>query len=333
MTRRIPVIILSGFLGSGKTTLLKRILHTCQKHHLRPGTLINELGTTDTDGNIIGEANSVQNIEKLFDGCMCCNKKGEVVKYLVKLLESNPDIIFIELTGVANPEEVADSLTEPEVKDNIYLNKVITVLDAEHILEYNSIFDATREVVLTTRRQIEVADLLLLNKTDLVTSDHINKIEKVLRKYNPDSPIQHTTFCSFQEEELISNLKNDYTEASAHNRVYSYPNNSREHTHLSEHAHSRINTLTLPVQFEISPKKLEKFLKTWRKQLIRAKGYIPVSGSNTTYLMQHVMKRTYWEPTTYLGDGYLVLIGIALNKDEIKSSWQQFQLENNNVKS
>ncbi|WP_062047284.1 GTP-binding protein [Bacillus sp. JCM 19034] len=170
---RTPVFVLSGFLGSGKTTLLERLLVECTNRNLKSAVLMNEIGKTDTDGNtLLGKS---QIIEKLLDGCICCNKKGEVVESMEKLLQIKPDVIFIELTGVANPDEVADSLTEPELINNVYLEKIITLIDAEHILSYNSIFESDRELVQTTRNQIEVADLLIVNKTDLVPEAKKNK--------------------------------------------------------------------------------------------------------------------------------------------------------------
>jgi G3E family GTPase len=129
---------------------------------------MNELGSNDVDGDIISSRLSKLNIEKLLDGCICCSKKSEVTLSTEKLLERKPDIIFIELTGVANPEEIADSLTEPQLLSNVYLKQILTVLDSENVLDYNSIFETDKQLVHTLRRQIEVADLLILNKTDLI---------------------------------------------------------------------------------------------------------------------------------------------------------------------
>lgn len=174
---KIPVFILSGFLGSGKTTLLKQLLHVCNERKINPAVLMNEIGKTDTDGESITRMLKNNHLEKLLDGCMCCNKKSEVTECLKTLLIRKPDVLFIELTGVADPEEVVDSITEPELLNLIQLEKVITIVDAENILSYNNVFESDRDLVRTTRKQIKVADFLIVNKTDLV-SDVRRKREK-----------------------------------------------------------------------------------------------------------------------------------------------------------
>src|SRR5688572_21209963 len=111
---RIPVFVLSGFLGSGKTTLLLRLLDEAKTRGLQPGVIMNELGSMDVDGHILN-GHSDTAIEKLLDGCVCCSRRSELAGSIQTLTKQNPDVIFIELTGVANPEEIADALTEPQV--------------------------------------------------------------------------------------------------------------------------------------------------------------------------------------------------------------------------
>ncbi|GAA3411069.1 CobW family GTP-binding protein [Paenibacillus hodogayensis] len=199
----IPVTVLSGFLGSGKTTLLLRLLEETARRGLRPGVLMNELGRLDVDGSIL-EAHSRASVQKLLDGCVCCSKKGELLGALQTLVEQQPDLILIELTGVANPEEIAETITEPELLGHVRLRQVITVLDAEHVLDYNSIFAADKQLVRTLRRQIEVADLLVLNKTDLAPSAKLGKIESTLRKYNERSRIVRTTHSRLEWDPLFA---------------------------------------------------------------------------------------------------------------------------------
>ena len=318
---KIPVFVLSGFLGSGKTTLLKKMLQTCEEKGVTPAVLMNEIGKTDMDGEIILEKNKLQIIEKLLDGCICCSKKNEVSDSIKNLLEKKPDVIFIELTGVANPEEVADSLTEPELIDYLYLEKVITVLDGENVLEYNSIFESVRELVRTTRRQIEVADILLVNKIDLISEAHKEKVEKIIKKQNTVSPVYFTSYSEVDMDLLLSDLKVNRNKSSV--KKNKYIQQEDEHPHKPElesnRSYARINTITLDISRQIKPGKIEKFLKKWQPNLLRAKGYIPLKDG--CYLLQHVMKRTYIEPSEYEGRQYLVMIGIDLKTDEVKSEW------------
>jgi G3E family GTPase len=319
---KIPVFILSGFLGSGKTTLLKRMLLECNKKNLKPAVLMNELGSTDTDGNIINEQNN-EIMEKLLDGCICCSKKNEVLKCIEKLLLQKPDVLIIELTGVANPEEVVDSMTEPQLIDRLSVQKIISVLDAENILEYNSILEADRNIVETNRRQIEIADLLIINKIDLVTNGRKLKIEKVIRKHNSVSPIHFATYSEIDLGELFVDIK-PYNEQKMIIKIGKEKVEHHQHIHRKQahtHSYSRINTISLPIEFDTTTGEIEKFLKKWRPNLLRAKGFVPIKEK--TYLMQTVLKRTSWESTNFSGSHYIVMIGIDLNTELIKKEWER----------
>jgi G3E family GTPase len=282
---------------------------------------MNEIGKTDTDG--VSLSGQSKMIEKLLDGCICCNKKSEVVQSMEKLIALKPDVIFIELTGVANPEEVADSLTEPALINSVYLEKVITLIDAEHILSYNSLFESDRELVKTTRRQIEVADLLIVNKTDLVSESKKQKIYKALVKQNSTSRVFFSTYSNIDLSPLLNKLKSP--EHIIKVRIKGEPHHHHSHhdyhKHTHSHSYSRINSITLKLPAQISSTEIETFLKRWKSNLLRAKGYLSLGDG--TYLMQHVMKRVNWERSTYSGDPYLVLIGIELDEEEIKKEWER----------
>ncbi|MEF3306356.1 CobW family GTP-binding protein [Paenibacillus sp. GYB003] len=224
---RIPVIVLSGFLGSGKTTLLVRMLEEAGRRAMKPGVLMNELGKRDVDGLIAAEGGNAA-VQRLLDGCVCCGKKGELLAALRTLVGQKPDVIVIELTGVANPEEIADALTEPELLRAVRLMRIVTVLDAEHVLEYNSVFASDRQLVRTLRRQIEVADRLVLNKTDLVPAARLAKIEKAIRKLNERAPIVQTTHSRIDLSELFAGIGEN---ADAGAQAHAHPN---EKTHVYE---------------------------------------------------------------------------------------------------
>lgn len=308
MTMKIPVIILSGFLGSGKTTLLERLLNECLHLNIKPAVLMNEIGKTDTDGSIIN--NKVNIMEKLLDGCICCNKKSEVVSSLLKLLSLQPNILFIELTGVANPVEVIDSLTEPMLKEKLYLHNVITLIDSENILSYNNIFESDRELVNTTRSQVEAADLLIVNKIDLVPENKVVKIEKLIKKYNKTASSFFVTHCNIDVQKLMKEVFSIHNTKAISNNASSNKLNK---------SFTKIKSLTLPIHFQTTKEDVESFLKIWKNTVIRAKGYVPLKEG--TYLMQRVMKRGIWEKTDSQQEHYLVLIGIDLNEDLIKNKW------------
>lgn len=326
---RMPVIVLSGFLGSGKTTLLLRLLEEANNRGLMPGVLMNELGKMDVDGLILQERSNAS-VQKLLDGCVCCSKKSELLGALRTLADRKPDLIVIELTGVANPEEIADALTEPELLRVVRLNQVVTVLDAEHVLDYNSIFASDKQLVRTLRRQIETADRLVLNKTDLIGAAQLSKIEKTIRKYNERAPIVPTMHCAFDLNPLFTGIE----KGTAVNRPAAVKRTFGElkpatggaagrEPKRDERSFSRIRSLSLPwnENGRASAAGLERFLRGWREPLLRAKGYVRFKGDPATYLMQYAGGRASWVKSDYSGEPYVVMIGIGLDEERLAQQW------------
>ncbi|RTE11029.1 CobW family GTP-binding protein [Paenibacillus whitsoniae] len=329
---RIPVIVLSGFLGSGKTTLLLRLLEESKRRGLQHGILMNELGKQDVDGLIVDEHSGAV-LEKLLDGCVCYSKKSELGGSLKMLLNRKPDVIFIELTGVANPEEIADALTEPRLIGHLRLKQIITLLDAEHVLDYNSIFASDKQLVQTLRRQIEVADMIVVNKTDLVRMGHILKIKAMIHKHNDRAIVSFTKHSYLDLSPVLDGVEQiEITKQATFKRLQmakvSTGGRSEEkqkdshHHHENERSFSRVQTFTLPCSStHITKKQVEQFLSLWGNSLLRAKGYILISEAGKMLLMQHAGRRTYWEPTFYSGEPYIVLIGIEMNEESLQSAW------------
>jgi len=328
-----PVLILSGFLGSGKTTLLLRLLEEANSRGLRPGILMNELGKRDVDGQILSEKGDPA-ISRLLDGCVCCSKKSELAASLDQLLRSHPDLLIIELTGVANPEEVADALTEPGLLGKVRIRQIVTILDAEHTLDYNSIFSADKELVRTLRRQIEVADRILVNKTDLVPPSTLAKIDKTVRKLNDRAPLLHTVRSLLDPEQLFAGIQpRSGTEANAVRRplrgarAEAIPALLKEPEPAAEArphspSYSRVRTLTLefPQGCRLSQRELEQFLSGMGNSLLRAKGYI-ASGGQGALLLQYAGRRAEWSRSRYEGEPYLVLIGLDLEEERLHKEW------------
>lgn len=323
-----PIFILSGFLGSGKTTLLLRLLQETNARGLRPAVLMNELGKLDVDGNLLRQQMPELSLEKLLDGCICCDKKSEIAGSVEILLRQAPDILIIELTGVANPEEIADSLTEPQLIGRVHLKLVATVLDAEHVLDYNSIFATDRQLVHTLRRQIEVAGLLVVNKIDLVSEAKLRKIDKILKSLNAGAISVHAFQSQFDMDPLFqgieSNPENRPSPASKFKILKDRHDVYQVHESRYEHrSFSRLQTLSLPADRTFPQERIERFLKKWQTRLYRAKGYLSISGKKEIQLMQLAGKRIRWQSSNYSGPSYLVLIGIDLDTEQMTAEWEQ----------
>jgi len=172
----IPVTVLTGFLGAGKTTLLNRIL--TGSHGLKLAVIENEFGEVGIDNQLV-----IHGEEELFEmnnGCICCSVRGDLIRILGRLIKRKDrlDGILIETTGLANPAPVAQTFfTDDEMRRNFRLDGIVTVVDAKHATSH---LDAGDESV----KQVAFADVILLNKTDLVTPAELAALEARIRQIN-----------------------------------------------------------------------------------------------------------------------------------------------------
>jgi len=184
MSNPIPVTVLTGFLGSGKTTLLNRIL--TGQHGKRIAVIENEFGEVGVDNQLV-----IQSEEELFEmnnGCICCSVRGDLIRVLGRLLKRKDrlDAILIETTGLANPAPVAQTFfTDDEVRSNFRLDAIVTLVDARHILLHLADSDEAQ-------KQIAFADIILLNKTDLVSPAELDSLEERIRHVNAVARIHRT---------------------------------------------------------------------------------------------------------------------------------------------
>ena len=169
-----PVTILSGFLGAGKTTLLNHILHG--NHGLKIAALVNDFGAINIDAQlVVGVEGETVNLS---NGCICCTIRGDLLKETLKLLrrEDPPEYIIIETSGVSDPIAVANTFLAPEIKPLARLDSILVVVDAGHILTLD---EENSGLALD---QIAVADIVVLNKVDLVTAEELEEIKTDLNR-------------------------------------------------------------------------------------------------------------------------------------------------------
>ncbi len=174
---RIPVTVLTGFLGSGKTTLLNRIL--TEGHGQRIAVIENEFGEIGVDQELV--INAEEEIFEMNNGCICCTVRGDLIRILGGLMTRRDkfDRIVLETTGLANPGPVAQTFFVDEgMRENFALDGIVTMVDARH-------FDQQLLDSEETGTQIAFADVIVLNKTDLVGSTDLDAVERRVRAINP----------------------------------------------------------------------------------------------------------------------------------------------------
>src|SRR6058998_2886188 len=190
MELRTPITLITGPLGSGKTTLLRYILAT---RSAKIAIVMNEFGEIAIDSKVV-EGKSVRTTE-LGGGCVCCSLIGEFESAVNEIIQRvEPDIIVVETTGLAEPEALVFNIQEalPQCR----LDGVVSVIDADMLVRFP-------ELGHTTRLQIEGADILLLNKIDLVDAKQIEPLETKLRGINRTATIVRTERCRIDRELLF----------------------------------------------------------------------------------------------------------------------------------
>lgn len=185
MASKIPVTVLTGFLGAGKTTLLNRILS--EHHGQRIAVIENEFGEVGIDQALV--INADEEIFEMNNGCICCTVRGDLIRILGQLLKRRDkfDRILVETTGMADPGPVAQTFfMDEDMKAQFALDGLVTVVDAKHLLLH---LDDSEEA----QKQVAFADVILLNKCDLVTADELDTVEQRVRRINAVAKLIRTT--------------------------------------------------------------------------------------------------------------------------------------------
>jgi G3E family GTPase len=192
---KIPVTLLTGYLGAGKTTLLNRILS--EPHGKRYAVIVNEFGEIGIDNELVVGAD--EEVFEMNNGCICCTVRGDLIRIIDGLMRRKGkfDAIIVETTGLADPAPVAQTFfVDPAVGDKTKLDAVVTVADAKWLKD--RLRDAPE-----AKNQIAFADVILVNKTDLVEEADLREVEARIRGLNPYAKIHRTQRCAVPLPEVL----------------------------------------------------------------------------------------------------------------------------------
>ena len=182
----IPVIVIGGFLGAGKTTLLNYILS--ENHGIRVGVLVNDFGAINIDAKLVVGVDG--DVVSLANGCVCCSIRDDLIPACMELIlrKDPPELLIVESSGVSEPQQVANTFMVPEIERLMALDAVVTIVDAEQ-------FPATMqgEMASLARTQVEDADMIVLNKVDLVNHKELKAVKSLLQIVAPRLRILEAT--------------------------------------------------------------------------------------------------------------------------------------------
>jgi G3E family GTPase len=311
-----PVTVITGYLGSGKTTLLNRIL--TEAHGKRYAVIVNEFGEVGIDNDLIVDAE--EEIFEMNNGCICCTVRGDLIRILGGLMRrrGRMDGIIVETTGLADPAPVAQTFfVDEDVRRRTKLDAIVTVVDAKHLLGE---IDRAPEA----QEQLGFADIVLLNKTDLVTADDLASVEARIRRINPYAGIHRTERCGIDLAQVLNR------DAFNIDRVLEIVPDFLIETHEHEHD-DEIGSLSLTADRPLDPERfipwIQKVTQDFGTDILRMKGIIAMKDDDQRFVVQgvHMLleggSQRPWK-SDEKRDSRLVFIGRGLPKERLREEFE-----------
>ena len=284
----IPVTLLTGYLGAGKTTLLNRILS--EKHGKKYAVVVNEFGEVGIDNELI--ISSEEEVFEMNNGCICCTVRGDLIRILSGLLQRDENFegILIETTGLADPGPVIQTFfVDDEIRDKVHLDQVVTVVDSAHFL--SRIKDSHE-----AEEQVAFADLIIVNKKDLVNKDYLTDVSKKIRVLNNQADLIETVNCEVDLDKLL-----DRKSFSLDRLLKIEPGFMEEDP--ADHVHDEtISSICLTCEEPLNPKKfsswMQNLIREFGTNIFRSKGILYFENSNKQYVFQgvHMVMDSKWGP-------------------------------------
>jgi len=309
---QVPVTVLTGYLGAGKTTLLNRILS--EQHGKKYAVIVNEFGELGVDNDLV--VNADEEVFEMNNGCICCTVRGDLIRIIEGLMKRKDkfDGILVETTGLADPGPVAQTFfTDEDVKARTRLDAIVTVIDAKH-------FFGQLEQGSEAEQQVAFADVILLNKTDLVSPDELAKVEDRIRGINRYARIFHTQNSQIALDAILDKGAFDL------GRILEFEPDFLHSGH-DHHHEDEVRSLSITADRPVDPDRFQKWmgalLQIKGADIFRSKGILAIDGAPRRYVYQgvHMMMDSDWGTPWKDGDkrsSKLVFIGRNLDGDNLQ---------------
>src|SRR5712672_3775348 len=338
MSDKVPVTVLTGYLGAGKTTLLNRILS--EPHGKKYAVIVNEFGEIGIDNELV--VNADEEVFEMNNGCICCTVRGDLVRIIDGLMRRKGkfDAIIVETTGLADPAPVAQTFfVDENVGRKTRLDAVVTVADARWLKD--RLKDAPE-----AKNQIAFADVIIVNKTDLVSTAELAEVEARIRGINPYAKLHRTERCKVALSDVLERgafdldrileIEPDFLEAGGghdHDHHDSCDHHHHDHGHGLKHNHdAEIQSLSLRADKPLDPTKfmpwLQNLVASEGQKILRSKGILAFSDDDDRYVFQGVHMMLEGDHQRAWKDGEpresrLVFIGRELPEQTIRDGFER----------
>ncbi|MGB7098847.1 MAG: GTP-binding protein [Xanthobacteraceae bacterium] len=344
---KIPVTVLTGYLGAGKTTLLNRILS--EPHGKKYAVIVNEFGEIGIDNDLVVGAD--EEVFEMNNGCICCTVRGDLVRILDGLMRRKGkfDAIIVETTGLADPAPVAQTFfIDENVGRRTKLDAVVTVADAKWLSD--RLKDAPE-----AKNQIAFADVILINKTDLVSSDELNEVEARIRSINPYARVHKTERAKIALNEVLDrnafdldrilDIEPQFLEGDGddHDHYHAHDHDHhRDHDHDHDHHHAHhsgglkhyhdedMQSVSLKTDQPLNADKffpwVQNLVQTEGPSILRCKGILSFKNDDERFVFQGVHMildgdhQRPWKPDEKR-DSRVVFIGRNLPEEKIREGF------------
>ncbi len=287
--KKLPVTVLSGFLGAGKTSLLNHIL--ANQEGYKVAVIVNDMSEVNIDAQQIIQGESFvrtdANLVELSNGCICCTLREDLLREVARLAKTKKfDYLLIESSGISEPLPVAQTFTfETEGGDNLQkmarLDTMVTVVDSSNFWELfnrNDLTETGNQLGLLLADQIEFADVIVLNKSDLASKETLQSIEGLIATVNPRAKVLHSNFGVVPLNEILNTKRFDY-QAAQDSAAWE---DELAKVHMPETEEYGISSFAWSSRRPMDARKLAALFEQGLPGVLRAKGYLWLAGDDDT---------------------------------------------------